>query len=111
MKLVAPLLTTALVLTSTVAVLPASAAGDETSATPPAGPLQLAQNEDRRERRGVPPGLEEAAETLGVTVRELLQALRNSGGPPPDLEKAAATLGITVEELRSALPERRRRQN
>ncbi|MEE3115673.1 MAG: hypothetical protein VX321_06220, partial [Actinomycetota bacterium] len=50
---------------------------------------------------GGPPDFTEAAETLGVTMDELLAAL---GPPPPDLEAAAATLGVTVEELQAALP-------
>ncbi|MEL6525871.1 MAG: YHYH protein [Chloroflexota bacterium] len=40
-----------------------------------------------------------AAETLEITVEELMDAL---GGPPPDFEAAAETLGITVEELMNA---------
>jgi hypothetical protein len=47
------------------------------------------------------PDFTEAAEVLGVTVDELLDAL---GPPPPDLEAAAATLGVTMEELQAALP-------
>ncbi|MEM8808635.1 MAG: hypothetical protein AAGF01_21680 [Cyanobacteria bacterium P01_G01_bin.38] len=50
---------------------------------------------------GTPPGFDEAAEQLGVTVDELMSA---SGEPPFDLEAAAATLGVTVEELTEALP-------
>jgi len=56
------------------------------------------------------PDLSEAAETLGISEDELLQALRDAGGPPPDLAKAAEALGITEEELKDALPERRRRR-
>ena len=41
-----------------------------------------------------------AAETLGVTEAELMDAL---GGPPPNFEAAAENLGITVEELQEAL--------
>lgn len=44
--------------------------------------------------------LASAAETLGVTEAELLDAL---GGPPPNFEAAAETLGITVEALQDAL--------
>ncbi len=53
---------------------------------------------------GGPPGgapdFAAAAETLGVTEQELMDAL---GGPPPDFEAAAETLGITVAELQEAL--------
>ncbi len=50
-----------------------------------------------------PPGnnLQAAAETLGVSVQVLQDAL---GPPPPDLERAAEILGATVEQLRSLLP-------
>ncbi len=52
---------------------------------------------------GMPPGLEEAAASLGVEPQALLEAL---GGPgqQPDLAAAAATLGVTEEALRAALP-------
>ncbi|MEO0868809.1 MAG: hypothetical protein AAFY17_10245 [Cyanobacteria bacterium J06642_11] len=49
----------------------------------------------------VPPGFDEAATQLGVTIDELMAAL---GEPPFDLEAAAATLSVTVEELTEALP-------
>ncbi|MDX2345240.1 MAG: DUF1566 domain-containing protein [Acidimicrobiia bacterium] len=46
------------------------------------------------------PDLAAAAEVLGITEQELMDAL---GDPPPDLEAAAAILGITAEELEAAL--------
>ena len=52
----------------------------------------------------MPPGMDKAAQTLGVTEQELMQALRSSGTGRPDLEKTAATLGVSVQQLRSALP-------
>jgi len=48
------------------------------------------------------PALAVAAEILGITEQELMDAL---GPPPPDIEAAAETLGITVEELQNALDE------
>ena len=59
-----------------------------------------------REGRGGPPGgrgrpdFGAAASILGVSERELLNAL---GGPPPNFEKAAEALGISVSELQEAL--------
>lgn len=50
---------------------------------------------------GAPPGFSEAADTLGVTLDELMAAL---GQPPFDIEAAAATLGVTTQELTNALP-------
>lgn len=44
-----------------------------------------------------------AAQQLGVSEDELMQAL---GAPPPDFEKAANTLGIAVEVLQQALGDR-----
>ncbi len=49
---------------------------------------------------GGAPDFAAAAEILGVTEQELMDAF---GGPPPDLEAAAETLGITLEELQDAL--------
>ncbi len=46
------------------------------------------------------PDFTEAAESLGITVDELIAAL----GQPPNVENAAATLGVTVDELRAVLP-------
>lgn len=51
--------------------------------------------------QGGGPDLSEAAESLGITVEELMAAL---GPPPPDFEAAAATLGISVEELEAVMP-------
>lgn len=64
--------------------------GSDEGAAPTGGPGQSA------------PDLSEAAEALGVTEQELLDAL---GGPPPDFEAAAETLGVTLEELTELLPE------
>lgn len=56
---------------------------------------------------GGPPGggpdFSEAAEKLGITEKELINAL---GGPPPDFETAANILGMSVEELMQAIPRR-----
>lgn len=49
---------------------------------------------------GGAPDLAAAAEILGVTEQELLDAL---GGPPPDVTAAAETLGISEEALQAAL--------
>ena len=49
---------------------------------------------------GGPPDLSAAAEILGLTEQELIDAF---GAPPPDLEAAAATLDITLKELQEAL--------
>lgn len=53
--------------------------------------------------RGMPPGFEEAAATLGVDSQALLEAL---GGPGqlPDFAAMAATLGVSEDALRAALP-------
>lgn len=53
---------------------------------------------------GTPPGLDEAAATLGVTPDALMQALAKAGGPPPDFAAAAAALGISADDLEAALP-------
>ncbi|WP_376878290.1 YHYH protein [Albirhodobacter sp. R86504] len=54
---------------------------------------------------GTPPGFDTAAEDLGVSVDDLMQAL---GGPgqEPDLAKAAAELGVSEDALRAAMPQR-----
>ncbi|MDK2981740.1 MAG: hypothetical protein PWQ55_2087 [Chloroflexota bacterium] len=49
---------------------------------------------------GGPVNLAAAAAELGVSERELQQAL---GAPPPDLAAAAAELGVTIEDLQRAL--------
>ena len=50
---------------------------------------------------GQGPDLTEAAEKLGVSQEELLEAL---GGPPPDFAAAAEKLGITEEALMEVMP-------
>lgn len=56
--------------------------------------------------RGLPPGMEEAAEKLGVEPAALLEALGRPG-QQPDFKAAASKLGVSEEALRSALPQRR----
>jgi hypothetical protein len=53
---------------------------------------------------GLPPGFDEAAKKLGITIEELSQALGTPQGGPPDLAAAAAKLGKTEAELRAILP-------
>lgn len=56
---------------------------------------------------GMPPGMEEAARTLGVSAEDLMQALGGGGpGQAPDLSAAAETLGLSEQALRDALPRR-----
>ncbi len=52
-----------------------------------------------------PPGLEQAAETLGVSVEALMNAL-GAPGQRPDFVATAKALGVTEAELRDALPAR-----
>nr|WP_323782038.1 YHYH protein [Amylibacter sp.] len=54
--------------------------------------------------RGMPPGFDSAAETLGVTGEKLMQVLQANGGPRLDFAKAATDLGVTEQALRDALP-------
>ncbi|MDG1472608.1 MAG: YHYH protein [Ascidiaceihabitans sp.] len=54
--------------------------------------------------RGIPPGFDEAAATLGVTTEELMRALENPQGGRPDLAKAAKTLSVSESRLREILP-------
>ena len=51
----------------------------------------------------MPPGLEDAAKKLNVSVDELIKALGRPGGKP-DLPAAAAKLGVSEEALREVLP-------
>jgi hypothetical protein len=48
------------------------------------------------------PDLSSAAETLGVTEAELLDAL--GGGGPPDFAAAATALGVSEDAVRAAMP-------
>jgi len=50
--------------------------------------------------RGGRPDFKAAAERLGVSERDLMQAI---GGPPPNFKNAAEVLGISVEDIRKAL--------
>lgn len=52
----------------------------------------------------MPPDFSQAAEALGVTPDDLMQALGDPRSGPPDLAAAAKTLGVTEEALRAALP-------
>ncbi|MEO9653422.1 YHYH protein [Marinomonas sp.] len=65
--------------------------------------MQGDQSEPRGE--GFPPGFEEAAQTLGVSVDELFQALNDAGGPNADIGQVAKVLGISEEALTAALPQ------
>ncbi|WP_052362461.1 YHYH protein [Falsirhodobacter sp. alg1] len=51
----------------------------------------------------MPPGMEEAAETLGVDPQDLMQAL-GAPGQRPDLAEVAEKLGVSEETLRNTLP-------
>lgn len=53
---------------------------------------------------GLPPGFDEAASQLGITTKELMQALGGTQGGPPDLAAAAAKLGKSEAELKAVLP-------
>ncbi len=50
---------------------------------------------------GAGPDFSSAAESLGVTEDELIDAL---GGPPPNFAEAAEKLGITEEQLMEVIP-------
>lgn len=52
----------------------------------------------------MPPDFTQAAEALGVTPDELMQALGDPRSGPPDVAAAAKMLGLTEEALRAALP-------
>ncbi|ATI42469.1 hypothetical protein CBW24_10940 [Pacificitalea manganoxidans] len=54
----------------------------------------------------MPPGFEQAAETLGVSAEALLEAMEAAGGPSADLAEVAAALGLDEEALRAAMPAR-----
>ncbi len=90
----------------TFAAEPAEEATSPTSVPQSAEPGDAAQEpppaEPPAEQGGpeTPPDLAVAAQTLGITERELMDAL---GPPPPDLTAAAEILGITEEELQNAM--------
>jgi hypothetical protein len=52
----------------------------------------------------MPTGFDKAAQTLGVTVDELMQAVESADGRNLGFAKAADTLGVTEEAQRAALP-------
>ncbi len=51
-----------------------------------------------------PPGFEQAARQLGVSVEVLMRALGDPRGGRPDLAAAARTLGVSEHQLRTVLP-------
>lgn len=53
---------------------------------------------------GMPPGFQQAAAKLNVSVEALMQALDDAGGPNADLAVAAERLGVGTATLRDALP-------
>lgn len=63
---------------------------------PPAG----GEGQGQGRRQGGAPDFAAAAEQLGVTEQELVDAI---GGPPPDFAAAAEILGVTEEALEGAL--------
>lgn len=63
------------------------------------------QNMDR-DGDMAPPGFDKAAEKLGVTQAQLMQAMDEAGGPQADLAKVAKALNVTEAELKAALPQR-----
>ncbi|RVU86503.1 YHYH protein [Leucothrix sargassi] len=54
--------------------------------------------------RGGPPGLDKAAEQLGVSEKELMETLMKYGGRDLDTAEAAKALNISEEKLKAALP-------
>ena len=55
---------------------------------------------------GLPPGFDQAAEALGVSVDALSGAMEAAGGRDADLAEVAASLGVDEDALRAALPAR-----
>jgi hypothetical protein len=59
------------------------------------------------DQRGLPPGFDAAATSLGVTADALLTALQNAGAPQNlDFDAAASSLGVSAADLQAALPKR-----
>jgi len=56
--------------------------------------------------KGMPPGFEEAAASLGVTTEALMKAMRDAGDRNADLSKVASQLDADESALRDALPKR-----
>jgi hypothetical protein len=52
----------------------------------------------------LPPGFSDAADNLGVSEQDLMQAIQDAGGRQLDIAKAAEALGVTQDDLRAALP-------
>ena len=61
-------------------------------------------NARRGPGQGMPPGFEEAAQILGVSTEDLMNALKGNG-QRPNIAAAAEKLGVTEKALRSALPQ------
>lgn len=61
-------------------------------------------NARRGPGQGMPPGFEEAAQILGGSTEDLMNALK-SNGQRPNIAAAAEKLGVTEKALRSALPQ------
>ncbi|ABG40341.1 hypothetical protein Patl_1820 [Paraglaciecola sp. T6c] len=83
-------------------------------AHPPAG-TKITRNEPPgggrpqnmgRDGNMAPPGFDKAAEKLGVTQAQLMQAMDDAGGPQADLAKVAKALNVSEAKLKAALPER-----
>ncbi|PLS19989.1 YHYH protein [Neptunicoccus cionae] len=55
-------------------------------------------------QRGLPPGFEEAAKSLGIAPEKLGEVLEANGGPKLDFTAAAKALGNRESALREALP-------
>jgi hypothetical protein len=61
-------------------------------------------NTRRGPGQGMPHGFEEAAQILGVSTEDLMNALKGNG-QRPNIAAAAEKLGVTEKALRSALPQ------
>ena len=61
-------------------------------------------NARRGPGQGMPPGFEEAAQILGGSTEDLMNALKGNG-QRPNIAAAAEKLGVTEKALRSALPQ------
>jgi hypothetical protein len=53
---------------------------------------------------GMPPGFDQAAETLGVSADALFEAMEAAGGATANLSDVAAALGVEEDALRAAMP-------
>ena len=52
----------------------------------------------------IPPGFEDAAESLGMAPEALMQVLYAASGPHADLDEVAEALGVDAGRLRAVLP-------